>query len=256
LDISVIYSWLRTGHIATGFLALFAFWLPLLVRKGGRIHVVCGWIFVICASVVLASALVVCGWRLIDPIGSLSPEQQPPTEQAANSARLLRLIFAFLGALAVYTLIPLILAVRVIRTRSDPDRLAGGGIRFLLWFEIAISVALIIHASAHWIQDPAFALSGVPLGAGIGGLGAAWWDWRFIAQPRTSPMVWWYKHMEFMLRTGIAFHTAFAVFVLTPFFGNLGIGTWAFVPWVLPSLLGVPAVWLWIRYYRSKFGEV
>src|SRR5688572_30604563 len=113
LELSQVYGWLRTGHIAAGVLGLVVFWLPLLARKGGRTHVVCGWIFVGCASLVLASALVISAWRLSDPIGSISLEHQPRAEQAAVSVRLLRLIFAFLGALAVYTLVPLVLAVRV-----------------------------------------------------------------------------------------------------------------------------------------------
>jgi hypothetical protein len=256
LDFSSIYGWLRTSHIGAGFLAIFVYWLPLLAQKGSRIHVVCGRIFVLCAAFVPTSALVVCAWRFIDPIGSLSPEPQPSAEQAAEFVRLERLIFAFLGALAFYTLVPLVLGVRVIRTRAIPDRFAESGIRFLIWLEIAISVALITYATAHWIQNPAFALSGVPVGAGIAGMGAAYWDLRFTATPPTSPMFWWYKHMEFMLRTGIAFHTAFVVFVLTPWFGSLGIGSWAFVPWLLPSLVGIPTVWLWIQSYRRKFDEV
>lgn len=68
--------------------------------------------------------------------------------------------------------------------------------------------------------------------------------------------LWWYKHMEFMLRTGIAFHTAFAVFVLTPWLGRLGSGTWALAPWLLPAAVGIPGICLWVRHYRRKFAEL
>jgi hypothetical protein len=119
----------------------------------------------------------------------------------------------------------------------------------------ADSLALIASAIVMWIDNPAMILYGVPVGAGVGGLATAWWDGRFIFKPRSSPMDWLYKHMEFMLRTGIAYHTAFAVFVLTPWFGSLGSGSWALVPWVLPSVIGVPAAWLWIRQYRRRLAS-
>src|ERR1041384_1182397 len=103
MEPSSVYAWLRLSHIGAGFLGLAVFWLPLLVRKGSRLHVVCGRVFVGCAAFVLASALFVCVWRLIDPIGSLEPADRPPAEQAEEFGRTLRLIYAFLGALAIYT---------------------------------------------------------------------------------------------------------------------------------------------------------
>jgi hypothetical protein len=256
VDLSSFHGWLRAAHIGAGFLGLAAFWLPLLARKGGRVHVVCGRVFVACAAIVLGTALAVCGWALLDPFGPLSPGDRPPAEQAAAFARRVRLIAAFLGALAVYTAVPLVLAVRVVRTRRDPGRLAGPGTRLLLWSEVGVSLAVVGYAAAYWAQDPGATLAALVLGAGVGGLGAAWWDLRFLGAPRPAPMAWWYKHMEFMLRTGIAFHTAFAVFGLKPWLGVLGSGPWALVPWVLPSVVGVPAVWLWVGHYRRRFGEL
>ena len=28
------------------------------------------------------------------------------------------------------------------------------------------------------------------------------------------------------------------------------------VPWVLPAAIGIPAIAIWTRYYRKKFGEL
>lgn len=256
MDVSGAYVGLRTIHIGAGFLGLAVFWIPLLVRKGSRLHVLCGRVFVACAAVLLASALLICTWRMIEPVRSFSPNIRPPAEETEGFVRTARLIYLFLGALAVYTVVPLYLGLRVVRTRQHPDRLAGGAARPLLALEVMVSLALIAYAAALWVADPGMAFSAVPLGAGVGGLGAAWWDWRFIAKPRTTSMDWLYKHMEFMLRTGIAFHSAFAVFVLTPWFGPLGSSPWALVPWVVPSVIGVPAAWIWIRHYRLKFASL
>lgn len=255
MDFAIPYSLLRAAHLGAAFLGLLVFWLPLLARKGGRIHVVCGRIFVVCATATLLSAFIICAWRLIDPIGSLPLELQPSSEQAADVGRLVRLVFGFLGALAYYTSVTLVLAIRVIRTRHDADSLAGFSTRLLVWSQVGVSLALIIYATIAWIENSSEIFSSISIGAGIAGLGTAWWDLRFIKRPQTSPMFWWYKHMEFMLRTGIAFHTAFAVFVVSPWLGRLGSGAWSLVPWVVPPALGLPAIWLWVRHYRRRFGE-
>lgn len=256
MTLSIVYSWLRTIHIGAAFLALAVFWLPLLVRKGSRLHVMGGRVFVVCATVTLATIFAICACRFIDPIGLFPPEVQPPADQAADFVRVVHVLYAFLGALALFTFVALFLAVRVVRTRHAPERLASRGTGLLLWLQVGVSLALIGMASALWIEKPTELLYGVPVGAGLAGVGAAWWDLRFIARPRTSPMFWWYKHMEFMLRTGIGFHTAFAVFVLTPWLGRLGTGFWALIPWILPAAVGIPAVGLWIQHYRRKFGEL
>jgi hypothetical protein len=256
LGLSIIYTGQRTVHIGAAVLGIVVFWLPLLVQKGGRLHVLCGRIFVVCAAVTLVTGVVVSGWHIIDPIGSFPALVQPPAEQAAAFTSRVRLWFAFLGALAVYTFVPLVLAVRVVRTRHNPERMKGFGTRLLLWSEVGVGLALMVFASDHWIRDPTAILCAVLLGAGISGLGAAWWDLQFIAKPHSSAMFWWYKHMEFMLRVGIAFHTAFAVFVLTPWLGRLGSGSWALMPWFVPTAVGLPGIWLWVRHYRRQFGEL
>ena len=256
MDVPTLHSWLRASHIVAGFLGLVAFWMTLLAKKGGGVHLLCGRIFVICATVVISTSLIVCGWGLIDPLGLFRPENRPSAADAAEVVNKVRFFGALLGAATVYTLIPLVLGVRVVQTRREPHRLAGLGIKLLLWSQVAVSAALVAYASVHLSRDISDALYAMLLAVGIGGLGASWWDLRFVAKPRFSPMFWWYKHMEFMLRTGIAFHTAFFIFGAKPWLGSLGSGPWALVPWVLPSAVGVPAAWLWIQHYRRKFGDV
>ena len=73
---------------------------------------------------------------------------------------------------------------------------------------------------------------------------------------RTSPRAWLYEHLGSMLGAGIAFHTAFAVFGSAQLF-DLGLSGWtAVVPWVAPAAIGIPAIFLWTRHYRRKFGDL
>jgi hypothetical protein len=62
--------------------------------------------------------------------------------------------------------------------------------------------------------------------------------------------------MNAMIGTGIAFHTAFAVFGSGRLF-DLGLEGWvAVIPWILPALIGIPAVAIWTRHYQRKFGDL
>jgi len=98
MDVSTLHSWLRASHIVAGFLGLAAFWLTLPARKGGRVHIACGWGFVICAAAVIVTSLIVCGWRLIDPLGPLRTGNYPSAPDAAEVANRVRFFGALLGA--------------------------------------------------------------------------------------------------------------------------------------------------------------
>jgi hypothetical protein len=162
-----------------------------------------------------------------------------------------------LAATAYYTLIPLVLAVQVVRARRRAEcRPPGSGTRALLRAQSVVGLALIAYAAVQWLQGRGGALGGATLGVGVAGLGSAWWDDRYLTTPRADPMAWFHKHMECMVRVGIAYHTVFAVFVLTPWLGRLGWGAWALaVPAVLPTAAGLPALWFWGRHYRRPFAE-
>ena len=46
-------------HVATGFVGLAAFWVPIFARKGGRLHVRAGRVYAYSACVVTVSAVTV-----------------------------------------------------------------------------------------------------------------------------------------------------------------------------------------------------
>jgi hypothetical protein len=250
LDFSTVHGWLRAAHIIPGFLGLAAFWVPMFAKKGGRIHIFFGWIFVACAATVIVSALTSCAWGLIDPRSFAATESL-----SAGGVARIRFFTAFLGALAVYTAIPLWLAIRVIRLRKQLERL-GESLTWPLIVVQAITALALIASAAWWVHQFGWQFQAGVL-AGIGGLGlyATANVARFVARPPQEKMTWWYKHMEYMMTCGIAFHTAFLVFGLNRFIGDYLNGPWAFLPWVLPTLIGVPATSIWVRYYRRKFRD-
>ena len=68
-------------------------------------------------------------------------------------------------------------------------------------------------------------------------------------------MHWWYEHLGSMVGTGIAGYTAFLVFGGSRLFPSVARSQMYTLFWVLPSIIGVPAIFATVGYYRRKFHE-
>jgi hypothetical protein len=137
--------------------------------------------------------------------------------------------------------------VRVLETRGTPERMRTPFHTGLAILAIALGAGMIVLAAVA--REPVFAaLSPIGFLAGRGNL-------RFARQPYASKMAWWYEHMGSMLAGGIAFHTAFLVVGAGRLLGVQLTGFAAVVPWIVPSLIGIPATMAWVGYYRRKFRE-
>ena len=66
-------------------------------------------------------------------------------------------------------------------------------------------------------------------------------------------MSWLYSHLGSMLGGGIAFHTAFAVFGIQRLIAYELPGALTVLPWLLPTIVGVPAIIAWTRHYQRRF---
>lgn len=65
----------------------------------------------------------------------------------------------------------------------------------------------------------------------------------------------WYEHLRSMIPTGIAAYTAYTVFGARRLAPEFYQTSYYWIFWVLPLLIGIPAIRLTIWYYRKKFGE-
>ncbi|MCY4662431.1 MAG: hypothetical protein OXF93_21880 [Acidobacteria bacterium] len=247
-----MHDLLRALHISTGFVGLAAFWIPALARKGGRLHVAAGRVFSACAYVVALTALGSTSWALLHPaswagepvrLGEIPPDQI--------------MFVAILGFLGLLLLGGVETGVRAMRTRHQPERFVGWRLRFLGVAQAVAALALFVFGLFHVVRSGG-GLFWIPVA--LGGASFAGYfleDRRMLANPRPTPMAWWYTHMGGMIGSGIAFHTAFLVFGGQRLWGGaLMQGAWSFLPWILPSVLGFPALHFWTRYYKRKFGEM
>lgn len=259
MDFESLYMLLRRSHIFVGFLGVAAFWVPVLAKKGGRLHVIGGRTFEWCVYYAVATSLIACGRYLLTPHHFAFIDRPGISAAELGEIQYAQFFLTMLAFLAWIVLTEMRRGVRAVRLRSktaEEYRSAEG--RFWLYSLPFAAVALIgfgvyrlVHgaSSIHWLSIivPVMTLAEMPKKR------------RFFLNPRSSKMSWWYTHMECMLGCGIAFHTAGFVFTTQWLAKNRGIelpGIWKLVPWVIPALIGTPATHLWIRQYKKKFGDL
>lgn len=232
----------RFVHVLFGVVGLAAFWVPVVARKGAVNHVRFGKIFVWSAYVLLSAAAI----ALLARLSGLAAKGIGPADEPG--------LFAFIVFLAYLTLITLV-SVRhgmsVLQHKMDPAGVRTWINTGLAWLAISASVFIILYALI--VSPPKkillFALSPIGLSIGYGNL-------SYMRAAAPSKRAWMYEHLGAMLGSGIAFHTAFAVFGVTRLF-DIGLNGWvAIIPWVAPSVIGIPAILIWTRHYRQKFGEL
>ncbi len=235
----LLFDTLIALHVATGFVGLAAFWAPVFARKGGRLHVQAGRVFAYCAYVVTLSAITASAGRIVSyQAQGLGVAEHPEPYGFA----------LFLGYLGVATFATVRQALRVVATRRAPETLRTRFHAALAWASIAGSVTVVAFALAVWseVSPILLGLSPVGLFTGVPML-------LRMRNPRAH-MGWFYSHIGAILAGGIAFHTAFIVFGAQRLWAYEIAGPLAVVPWILPTVVGVPAIVIWTRYYRRRFG--
>ena len=230
---------LLLAHVATGFVGLAAFWIPVFARKGGRAHVLAGRVFTYSAYVVTVSAVTASAGRIVSfQVQGIGLADRPELYGFA----------VLLGYLGVATLATVRQAMRVVATRKAPERLRTPFHEALAWASMAGSVTVVAFAFAAWSDVSPILLGLSPIGLFTGRAML-----RLMRNPGARRMGWFYSHLGSMLGGGIAFHTAFIVFGAQRLWAYEIAGPLAIVPWILPTVIGIPAILVWTRYYRRRF---
>ena len=211
-------------HIAGGTAALLSMLIPLVTKKGGLTHRRAGWVFVSGMTIVAITAFLLAGVRWASD----------PTPRGREAG-------AFLSFVAILTATSVSAGVRVLRakTRTAVHRHPWDlGLPALLAASSIAAAAYGLTTGNHLFT--AFSIIGM---LGGGGQLAYW------RTPPSHPMHWWFEHMNSMLGACIAATTAFLVVNS----GRLGLETFSLIVWLAPTIVGVPTIAIWTRYYRRKF---
>ncbi|RLT41990.1 MAG: hypothetical protein DWI57_06180 [Chloroflexi bacterium] len=214
------------SHVAAGFTALVMAPLAMMTQKGGNQHRRWGKIYFWAMFAIFVTALALVYFR-------------------PNFFLFMISILSFYGAFTGYRAL----------YRKRPERGEGpiwldwlgagiaavAGLVFLLWGGLTAIGLLVTQI------PPVFGLIGV--GFGVSLCGDAIGDMRTFLQPSTDRNWWWYYHIQRMSGSYIAAVTAFTVQNVT----RLMPDEVAWLPWVLPALIGTPLIARSVRHYRQKF---
>lgn len=225
-----VYDAVRQIHVPVALSCIIAFWIAVVTKKGAKLHIRSGRWFAYGMMLTAASGTFLACHKL----------GHPATRPTA----------IFLIYLGTITFVPPLHGVAVIRTRKNPERLATPLYRAVLILPMLGSIAAIGWGvmSAGGMQPLLLAMSPIGIVLSLGAL-------SYTRTPNSSRMRWWYEHMIAMLAAGIAAHTAGAIFVVGQMLEIRLPGVWQMLPWILPSLIGVPAIIIWTRKWTDHFGE-
>jgi uncharacterized membrane protein len=205
-------------HIAAGSTAFLMAPLALATAKGGKAHRRWGKIYFWAMAVVGSTALVLALYRPI----------------------------LFLALVAVFSFYAAFSAYRVLFHKNLPR---GEKVTWPDWVAAILTFASSFALALLGAVKPAL-VRNLSIPAILFGLIGMWLAaksmWQFLHPPKEK-MFWWYEHLGNMLVSYIAAWTAFSVTTIGP----LVHGGW--VIWVLPTVIGSPAIVLTTAYYKRKF---
>jgi uncharacterized membrane protein len=213
--------WIRSllgVHIAAGTTAFVMAPLALATAKGGKAHRRWGKVYFWAMAAVALSALVLALYRPI----------------------------LFLALVAVFSFYAAFSAYRVLFHKDLPR---GGKVQLGDWAAAAFTFLSSLLLALLGALRPAIVRNlGIP--AIVFGLIGMWLAgksiWQFTHPPKEK-MFWWYEHLGGMMASYIAAWTAFSVVTI----GRFIHGGWLI--WVMPTLIGSPAIALTTTYYKRKF---
>jgi len=214
------------SHVAAGFTALVMAPVAMLTQKGGAQHRRWGKVFFWAMFAIFVTALALLYFR-------------------PNFFLFMISILSFYGAFTGYRAL----------YRKQPQRGAGpiwldwlgagiaalSGLAFLVWG------GLVAFGGIATSIPPIFGLIGVGFGVSLAIDAVS--DIRSFLQPSPDRNWWWYYHISRMGGSYIAAVTAFTVQNVTRYLP----AEVAWLPWILPALIGTPLIARAIRHYRQKF---
>ncbi|MDQ0340787.1 putative membrane protein [Caldalkalibacillus uzonensis] len=225
----ILFEGMRWVHIVAGFLALFTFWIPIVTKKGGKVHTRIGWIYTSAMAIVSVSAWYMGLYRIF-----FSPYSD---SEVISFAWFLIYIGLLSAATAWY-------GIRVLRFKHRKSR-HRHSIDLLFPF-LLLSGGIGMSIYGHFINFPLlawFPLVGIFLG------GSQLWYWLRVPKMKGQ---WLIEHIVGMLSCSIATITAFTVFGAPQLLNIAGSHP---VLWFIPTIVMLPVIIGFTTYYTKKFSH-
>lgn len=225
----VVFDIFRMLHIISGFIALFVFWIPIVTKKGWKLHRLVGWIYVWAMALVSISAFYMGVYRVFFD----------------SSANLELISFSwFLIFISILSAATAWYGIRVLRFKQRKERHRHPLDLFVSFLLVGSGIGI----SFYGLSIGSSLISFFPLlGILVGSLQLFYW----LRKPK-GRMHWYYEHYSGMIPCCIATVTAFTVFGAPRL---LNLETSNLLLWFLPTILLVPVLIGFHIYYDKKFSN-
>ena len=214
-------------HLACAFGATAVFWIPLLASKGGPLHIGAGRLY---ARLIYLTAITGSPLAILMLLSA-------PDAPARHTA-------AFLAYLITILVMPVYHGVRVVRARASGARV-GSPLHTALAASAIAGGLMLGAASVVWREWPFLLMSLIGPILGVRAL-------RYAANASTG---WREEHIISMVMSGIAVHTAMLVFGTSRTLQMTFTGAVVYLPWLVPTVIGLPLLLRRIRQERRARGS-
>lgn len=215
-------------HVIAGFLSIVLFWIPVLVKKGSKIHNQVGKAYVYSMWVVVFTAIFL----------SIENFIQGHVEMAI-----------FLGFLSLITANPIWYGVAILKYKKNvPPHLKRNHIAFNLIIAIlgGMMLGYGIYLGPNGVLMMIFGILGLSAGKDV-----------YVSYKNKSNESNWLKdHITGMLTSAIAAYTAFFVFGGMNFMRHIFTGYLVIIPWTAPGIIGGILMNYYLKSYTKKKASV
>lgn len=241
----VIHTTLLYLHIALGAIALLLFWLPIIARKGGKLHISAGKAFYLIMLIVSGSGIIMSLIGLADPVGIYVNSKPLSSEQIEGMMRWRIPFTYFLLLLSLLTWVTVRHAIGVLRAKANRSMLRSWRYQgpVLLMFPSAVFVGiqgisigmplLIIFAAVSFFTATTISL--------------------YVYRATVAPRAWIIEHFGSIVGAGIAVYTAFFAAGGRRVLSQWLPGEWQLVSWLAAPVIGITILATLTGYYKRKY---
>lgn len=242
---STLHSTLLYLHIALGAAALLLYWLPIISRKGSKLHINAGKVFYYLMLIVSGSGIVMSLMGLYDPVGIYTAGKHISSEQIDRMLVWRVPLSQFLLLLSLLTWVTVRHAIGVLRAKSDRSMLRR-------WFYQG--PVLLLFPTALYVAYQGITI-GMPLLIifSLVSLISASTICLYVYKAQVKPRAWIIEHFSAMIGSGIAVYTAFFAAGGRRMLSQWLPGEWQLVSWLVAPVIGVSAMILLTGYYKRKY---
>jgi hypothetical protein len=232
-------------HIVLGAIALVLYWMPIITRKGSKLHINAGKVFYYLMLIVSGSGIVLSLLGLCDPVGIYTAGKQMTAAQIERMLVWRIPLSQFLLLLSLLTWVTVRHAVGVLHAKNDRSMLRR-------WFYQG--PVLVLFPTALYVAYQGLTV-GMPLLIifAVVSLVTASTISLYVYKKEIKPRAWIIEHFSSMVGSGIAVYTAFFAAGGRRMLSQWLPEQWQLVSWLAAPVIGVTVMILLTGYYKRKY---